>query len=228
MSPEDSSRVGAPVFEVRTPVQARLLSDAASRAFFLPFLARTRSVSEAAREVGCPLDAMHYRVKRFLAAGLLTVVTQRPRAGRPIKLYRSVGDAFHIPFALTPYAELEERIRSDVMAEEERVIATLARALRESGLEGRRLYRSDDGEAMYVTTGQGEGALDWRAVVRAWPEHQRVTDRYSSDFELTDGEARELLLALHEVHERFRMLDRSDGRARRTYHVQFAVVPWEP
>ena len=213
---------------MRTPLQARLLSDATSRRYFLPFLARTRSVSEAAREAGCALDAMHYRVKRFLGAGLLSVVGERRRAGRPIKLYRSVGEAFVIPFGLTPYAEIEDRIRADVMSEEDLVIAALARALRDSGLEGRRLYRSAEGEAMYVTAGEREDPLDWLAVVRSWPDHRRVTERFGNEFELTDGEARDLLLALHEVHERFRALDRTDGRPRRTYHVQFAVVPWEP
>jgi len=222
----DSSNVSDSAWEIRTPLQARLLSDATSRAYFLPFLGRTRSVSQAAKEVGCALDAMHYRVRRFLAAGLLEVRGERPRAGRPIKLYRSVSDAFYIPFALTPYSELEERILADVISEDERVVKGLARALRAGGAEGRRLYRGADGQDMYESAADAGAGRGWRAVITAWPPSRPVTERVGMEFALNDEEARRMLIELYEVLERYRTLER-DERSRRTYHAQVAVVPWE-
>ena len=49
--------------------QARLLSNPASFRFLEPFVARERSVTAAAAEVGCSLDTMLYRVKTMLKEG---------------------------------------------------------------------------------------------------------------------------------------------------------------
>ncbi len=226
MEQQNSSSVSGSAWEVRTPLQARLLSDATSRAYFLPFLGRTRSVSQAAQEVGCALDAMHYRVRRFLAAGLLEIQGERPRAGRPIKLYRSVSDSFYIPFALTPYSEVEERILDDMKGEDERVVKALARALRAGGAEGRRLYRRADGQDMYESASDAGAGRDWRTVMGAWPANLPVSERVGMEFALTDGEARRMLIELYELLERYRTLER-DERPRRIYHAQVAVVPWQ-
>lgn len=227
MTPDNSSRSDGSAREAGTPEQAKLLSDPVSRAFFVPFLARTRSVKEAADEVECALDAMHYRVRRFLAAGLLEVVGERARAGRPIKLYRSVADAFYVPFALTPYAEIEERIRRDVLAEDQRVVAALARAVRASGLEGRRIYRLDDGEVMIDAAADLGPRADWGDMVRAWPEHVPVAERIDGELELTHAEARALLLAFRSLTDRRQAEGSEHGGKRRTYHYQYALVPWD-
>jgi hypothetical protein len=66
MAGEDSGRPPPEAFvTVRDPKQARLLSDPKSYAFFRPFVACEKSVSEAAAEVGCAADTMLYRVKTF-------------------------------------------------------------------------------------------------------------------------------------------------------------------
>jgi len=222
----DSSSSGSDAWEVRTPLQARLLSDARSRAYFLPFLGRTRSVSEAAQELGCALDAMHYRVRRFLAAGLLEIRGERRRAGRPIKLYRSASDAFYIPFTLTPYAELEERILADMIRDDERVVKALARALRVGGAEGRRLYRDADGQDMYESASDARAGRDWHSVMASWPANRPVAERVGMELRLTDDEARHMLIELYEVLQR-RLRIEADGGPRRSYHADIAVVPWE-
>lgn len=226
MTPQDSSRRTEHGWEVGTAEQAGLLSDPAARTYFVPFLARARSVKAAAEEVGCRLDAMYYRVRRFVRAGLLRVVEVTPRAGRPIKLYRSVADAFYIPFRLTPYAEIEERIRRDVQAEDARLVVALARAVRASGLEGRRLYRAPDGEVMMEASGDPGPRDDWAATVRAWPDHRPVAERVSGELELTHAEARALLLAFGELAARYRAPEH-DVDTRKPYLFQFAVVPWQ-
>jgi hypothetical protein len=82
--------------------------DAATREVFGCFLGRTRSVREAADALGRDLDAVLYRVRRLVAAGLLEVAAIQPRAGRPIRRYRAVHDDWFVPFEALPYADLEE------------------------------------------------------------------------------------------------------------------------
>jgi hypothetical protein len=82
--------------------------DASTRDVFGCFLGRTRSVREAADALGRDLDAVLYRVRRLLAVGLLEVAAVQARAGRPIKRYRAVHDAWFVPFEALPYADLEE------------------------------------------------------------------------------------------------------------------------
>ena len=82
--------------------------DAATRDVFGCFLGRTRSVREAADALGRDLDAVLYRVRRLHAVGLLEVAAVQARAGRPIKRYRAVHDAWFVPFEALPYADLEE------------------------------------------------------------------------------------------------------------------------
>ncbi len=227
MTPQDSSRGADRAWQVTTTDQARLISDPRSRAFLVPFLGRKRSVSEAAREVGCPLDAMHYRVRRFAAAGLVKAVEERPRAGRAIKLYRAVADAFYVPFELTPYAEIEERIRKDILDDDERMVRILARAVRASGLEGRRLYRTADGDPVYASANDDGPPQDWRETVRTWPEQRAVADHVGAVLELSHREALELLASCQDLLDRLRDRGGDGTVVRRPYRFQFAVVPWD-
>jgi len=222
----DSSSAAVAAWRVETARQAALLSDPVGRAFFYPFLARTRSVKEAADELGCRLDATHYRVRRFLEAGLLRVVGKRPRAGRPIKLYRSVADVIYVPFDLTPFAELEERIRKDVRAEEDRLVTALARAVRLSGREGRRLYRRANGELMVDAGSESGRDSDWGELIRTWPASVPVTERMGGELALTHAEAKTLLLAFRELTERYPVPGADVDDDRRTYHFYFGLAPW--
>lgn len=97
-------------YTVTDPEQARLLTEPVSKEFFKPFLAHERSASEAAAVMKCSLNTVLYRIKTLLRAGLLQVVREVPRKGRAVKRYRSVHDAYFVPFHVTPYATLEERL----------------------------------------------------------------------------------------------------------------------
>lgn len=121
------------------PTQARLLTDPRSKAFFKPFLVRERSVTEAARLLGCPLNTMLYRVGTLVRAGLLRVVREERRAGRAVKVYRSVHDAYFVPFALTLYATLEERLEVQAAPIFANLIRAYAAALHRSDRYGNHL-----------------------------------------------------------------------------------------
>lgn len=123
MAHEGPSWVPQAELVVRDPNQAQLLTESRSKEFFKPFVARELTASQAAHEVGCELSAMLYRIRTFQAAGLLAVVRQEKRAGRPLKVYRAVADAFFIPFDLTPYADYEERLMEQLAPAWRQVLA---------------------------------------------------------------------------------------------------------
>lgn len=110
MTEPDSGSFTGSSYTVRDPEQARLLTEPVSKEFFKPFLAHERSASEAAEMLGAGLNTTLYRIKTLLRAELLEVAREVPRKGRAIKLYRSVHDAYFVPFSVTPYATLEERL----------------------------------------------------------------------------------------------------------------------
>lgn len=96
---------------VTDPRQARLLTDPRSAAFIHPFLARTRSTAEAARDAGCPLTTMAYRVRVLQEAGLLLTTRTIRRAGRPITYSRSSQDAYRVPLTATGFTDQRDQAR---------------------------------------------------------------------------------------------------------------------
>ena len=129
----------------------RALSDPHTRLYFEPFLRGSQTVSEVALELNQSVNAVLMRVRRFVRLGLLEVVHQKARAGRPIKHYQVTTHGFFIPFSSTtfetPEAWLEAEFRSKDRA--------LSQAVMRSGLEwgqkqgqpefGKRLYLEGDG-----------------------------------------------------------------------------------
>ena len=128
---------------VRPGKAAEIFTDPQQRRLLLWFARRSRSVSEAAAALGMELKRTHYYVRRLQALGLLAVVEERPRAGRPVKLYRAVADSFFIRHEAAPRGFGDD----------------LAGEVRES--LARELLRSDGG--MFFTANK-EGAVRGRVV----------------------------------------------------------------
>lgn len=106
MEDADSS---SPARVIRETPAATLLLDPARQRYLEPFMRGERSTSQAAREVGVSVKDMAYRVKRFLALGLLEPTREQPRGGRPIRFYRA-PEAFFVPFASLPEPDLVEMV----------------------------------------------------------------------------------------------------------------------
>lgn len=130
---------------VTDPIQARLLTEPESKEFFKPFLARERSTAEAAGVMSCSLNIMLYRIKTLLRAGLIEVVRERPRKGRPAKVYRSVHDAYFVPFSVTPYATLEERLMVQAEPIFAGLIESYAAALKQNERYGHHIFVGENG-----------------------------------------------------------------------------------
>jgi DNA-binding Lrp family transcriptional regulator len=204
---------------VDDPVAARLLIDEAYRNVLDAFIGRDRSVGEAAEELRLDLDATLYRVRRLHRAGLLVHSGTRPRAGRPVKLYRAAHDAFFVPFEALPYADLEETFLELHLAHARVMAKAAARALRDSAWSGYRIERGDDGQ-LWMRGGRAAGTAYAGAADAAGPADAMVELRLAPD----DAERlnREFVVLI----ERYVALDRSDeGPANRM--VTFASVPLE-
>lgn len=138
------------VHTVTDPEQARLLTDPRSKEFFKPFLARERSATQAAAELNRPPNSVLYRIGTFVRAGLLEVTRTEKRAGRAVKHYRSVHGTYFVPFGLTPYATLEERLQRQAVPLFAQLIRSYAAVLMADGRFGQHLLRGPDG-AVWTT-----------------------------------------------------------------------------
>ena len=202
---------------VTDPEQARLLTDAASQRLFRPFLARDLTVTAAARETGVDTNAVLYRVRQFLRAGLLKVVREVKRPGRPIKVYRSAHDAYFVPYELTPFASLEERMLAQLRPHLEERVRTMARRLREHGWSGQLLFRDDQGETWMASAADPVARLDWL------DSRLGVGIDYIVDLELTEDEAAELHRLLYAVLDRYERGAGSGRPAARGYTLSVAL-----
>ena len=203
-------------FTVTDTEQARLLTEPASKEFFKPFLARERSASEAASIMRCSLNTMLYRIKVFLRAGLLEVVREEPRKGRAVKVYRSVHDAYFIPFRVTPYATLEERLEVQAKPIFAGLLRSYAAALKQNERYGHHIFIGENG-AVWTSDLLPELNFTGQPVVYS-----------DTTVKLRDEEARALAQELGDVFERVLRLETqvADGKLQ-TYLHMVALLPFE-
>ena len=76
-----------------------------------PFLGKACTVSQAAQATGDKANTILARVKRFLKLGLIEIVKEEKRDGRPIKHYQATADIFFVPYEATSAETLEVMIR---------------------------------------------------------------------------------------------------------------------
>jgi len=225
---KDSDYGSLETHRVQDEQQAKILSDTKAFGYFRPFLAQTSTVSQAAEKVACNLDTMLYRVKTFLKAGLLEVVRIEKRAGRPIKHYRSVYDAYFIPFSTTPFATFEEEAQQMLQSNEEMIIRALASSRRTLNRHGKRIYRDDLGEVTrHTATDEGEvlamDDLPHLTLEQAY-ENMRATELFSDELYLTHDEAKALLSQLYTLWRDNKLVEEKN---RNPYLLQVALVPRE-
>lgn len=202
--------------EVHDHAQAEALTDPARLRFLVPFLARARTVGAVAREMGAHPDTVLYRVRTLVELGLLRVDREEPRRGRAIKHYRSSADGYFVPFHASPYADLEEDLRTSWQAPFHTLVSNMAALLRSAGIEGHRVYRV--GDTVHVDSAP---SLD-RPLDLAHPDLRHATVQHRT-LQLTADEAERLQGELNTLLQRYGH-EGGDG-ARRTYLAWGALVP---
>jgi predicted transcriptional regulator len=222
MAEQDSGRPPAEAFHTVTePRQAQLLTHADDLKYIDLFIAKEMTVKAAAEEMGCELDTMLYRVRKLVAAGLLEVTRVEKRAGRPIKHYRSVHNAYFIPFEVTPFADVEERLTEALSGRRKTLARALAKLLQDFGWLGVRVYRDASGEIWHDTA--PSIATDFKPRDPAFP----AVIQTSMDVHLTHEEAKALQLELFALTERHQ-LERGQREHGQHYLFEVALVPLEP
>jgi hypothetical protein len=214
--------------EVQDPEQARLLSDPESFEFFKPFIAQDCTVSRAAKEVSCKVDTMLYRVKTFVEAGLLKIVATENRRGRPSKVYRSSADAYFVPFAVTPFEDIEAAIKSQHQEALDIVAHHMARVVQSSGRDGRHIFRDQRGEVSWVSGATADDAVlnldDLSELSRnIYATERMIGESASDELELSDDEAKELILEFYKLWRGYK--NKKPSKGKKKYFLQFSFVP---
>jgi hypothetical protein len=139
-----------------------------------PFLARSLTVTEAAKETGEKANTVLSRVRRFVKLGLLEVAQDIKRKGRSIKKYRTTADVFFVPYEATSAETLE-----GAMAERDAYWEALLRKsvvkarVEDVGSWGTRIYRDERGRLQIqaaITPDKNYTMLDKNrpAVLSSW------------------------------------------------------------
>ena len=81
---------------MRAPAAAAVFADARRRRLLLRFVGEGCSLAEVAKADGVSIGYLHYHARRWVALGLLEIVEERRRAGRPVKIYRAAGESFFV------------------------------------------------------------------------------------------------------------------------------------
>ena len=110
---------------------AAALSNPMLRRLVLTFSRQPRSIGEISAQTGIELRRLHHHVTRLCRMGLLRIDCERPRRGRPVKLYRASAESYFIPYEVAtelltePLSrELRGRIRSENLKSEDGVLLT--------------------------------------------------------------------------------------------------------
>lgn len=175
------------VFVATTVEQARLLLDIPMYGVLGAVLRGPISASDAARSAHIPLKRAHAMLTRLLRAGLIEVAGERPRGGRPVKLYRAVAKAYRVPFSLTDAATSTELVR----AMQAPFVAAYSRSLGALLIEDAErdlLIRLGDRGELEATVGETERFRQGAHGVLAMTEVR-----------LSAGDAAELERRLHEL-----------------------------
>jgi hypothetical protein len=99
---------------------AAIFANSRLRRIVMVFATGELSLTEASERANIDLKRLHHHVVRLTGLGLLEVCGVRPRAGRPIKLYRASSEAFFIPEELFPHPfgqELTDELRECLAAD---------------------------------------------------------------------------------------------------------------
>jgi DNA-binding transcriptional ArsR family regulator len=94
-------------FTVSDPKVAAFLNDTTKNRFVAPFIAKERSLSEAAKIVGVKLNTMTYWINKLLEMKLIQQTRSEPRKGSSVRYYRSIADEIIVPVDLIPKESYE-------------------------------------------------------------------------------------------------------------------------
>jgi hypothetical protein len=163
---------------IADPRLVGIFLDSHIRRLLLAFVDRPLSIAAAARLLGEPIGRVHYHVTGLCRKGLLRVVREEKRAGRPVKYYRASAASFLVPL------DLLDRSPGTGLAAELR-----------AGLDDA-LLRSDEDGILFFTE-SGEPRVSWFGQAGATGsagEFWQIVGLAEADVAALGKELRELML----------------------------------
>lgn len=215
---------------VTGPAAVRLLERPRPRLVLGAFQGRPNTVARAARDLGLDLRVVHRDVAGLVAAGLVRVEREEPRAGRAVRWYRAVSDAFFVPFGATRApgpADLDERgaARRDAAfrAAFARAFADALAAQAGPRTWGWRVYF--DGERAQVDEAYEDAEL--RAPLTGWQGPVGPFLTGSPVYRLTPEQARDVQVTLIRFLGRWSAWSGENAAAGRgaPFHVRLGIAP---
>ncbi|MBB6099048.1 hypothetical protein HNR42_002484 [Deinobacterium chartae] len=198
---------------------ARALLDPASVRYLLPFLGRENTAARAAAQLGVPVRLMTHHIARLRRLGLLSLLGERTRGQRAIKVYRAVSDTFFVPFLASSDETLGAGIRRIEARHYEQFVEHLARAVAQVAPPeawGVHIFRNARGDVVFDPVadlpGWNPAATDIPAVVLGFPT-----------LRLEAEDAKALQRELFELYARY--ASRSGSRS---YLLRLGLTPLEP
>ena len=211
------------VQEITDSSQASVLLEPDTLRYLSPFIARTRSADEVAREMGISLNTLLYQIKRLIALGFLTIHEEIPRGGRGIKRYRAVAEAFFIPFEFTHFATPEDMLLREYAPLYRQFLANFLQAampmvnLKTARDIGMCVSRDEDGQ---VSVRHGPHPLRPISLNPFEPNAPAILLDWDEGLHLDFEDAKAMQLELSGVMERYRAKDGSG-----TYIAHVALAP---
>lgn len=206
---------------VDDPELAAALTDDKQWNLMGAFMARERTLSDAAQHLRVKLPTLSYRVGKLLRVGALEVARTEGRRGSPIKYYRAVARHFFVPFRVTPLKTLESLLESSHGWFDERVKRALARVFFEATRDwGVNLYSDEPGKLnlSFSPVPERDDAFVARSLEPSFPA---VYDS-NSVLALRHADAKALQRDLDLLYRRYAALG-SEGQ--HPYLVRLTLVP---
>jgi hypothetical protein len=185
---------------ISDPRVAESFSDPLRRRLVLLLASRERSLAELADFTGQDLKRLHYHITALRKLGLLLVTHERRRAGRAIKIYRAVADAFFVPEKVMPSgsaAALNLELRNSLDK------------LRDQSRDGVVYYLGEDGEPRM-------------RPVKSPTARSAEAAEYWTVLKLSRAEA---LRLARDIGECLKVYASRHGDARKHFLVHFAFAP---
>jgi DNA-binding transcriptional ArsR family regulator len=205
-------------FTVTDTKVAAFLNDTAKNKFVAPFIAKEKTLSQAAKIAGVKLNTMTYWVKKLLEMKLIRQTRIESRKGSSVRYYRSVADEIIVPVDLIPKESYEAVLLEQMQPLFERLIRTNVRSALRQHPGGWNLHFSRRPDGVVWREDKPDLAGGRRALLLP-----ALNDWYQPI--LTKEAAKNLEIELIELLERYQNLPSEKNSKRYIAHI--ALVPDE-
>ncbi|THF85088.1 hypothetical protein E7T09_18840 [Deinococcus sp. KSM4-11] len=187
---------------VTDPAAVKLFMEASMMVTLEHLMLGEHSASHLARLLHAPLNAVHHRLRRLVAAGLAYESRVEARRGRPIRHYRATSDAYLVPYDATPLTSVEDLVGLHETGFARRFLHAVVEAGRSLVVNerdiGLRVFRDGDAVSVDITPRAGEFTLDEFLA----PDSPVLLLNWG-ELRLTREDAKAMQRELHALHARY-------------------------